>query len=121
MTYRSRPTAPNPFGDIEPPTEGELDAVLARGRADQAAGLAPVIEYRGPVIGWRQYRPVVTCADLARIHLARETTQSYFDSKAAKMRSTTRWEITAEGQRAISDAASADPLTFDLAEYAVNR
>lgn len=121
MTYRSRPTAPNPFGQIDPPREGTLAETIRRGRNDRDVGLAPVIEYRVRGAGWQRYRPIVTCDDLRAIHLAREKTESYFDSKAAKMRTTTRWEISPEGQRAISDAATADPLDFDLANYAVKR
>lgn len=119
--YRSRPTAANPFGEVEPPTEGKLAAVLARGRADRDAELEPVIEYRVPGSTWAAYHPTVTCEELQRRRLAREKTESYFDHKAAKMRSTTRWEIDPAGYAAIRDAASADPLTFSLDNYTVNR
>lgn len=122
MSYRSRPTAPNPFGEVEPPTTGDdLDTILDRARADRDAGMQPVVEHHVRGAGWATYRPVVTCADLQRIHLAREKTESAFDPSAAKMRTSKRWEIDPAGQQAIRDAASADPLDFDLADYAVNR
>ena len=37
------------------------------------------------------------------------------------MRTAKWWEIDPAGQRAISDAATADPIDFNLADYAVNR
>lgn len=122
MSYRSRPTAPNPFGEVEPPTTGDdLDTILERARADRDAGMQPVVEYHIKGAGWAIYRHIVTCADLQRIHLAREKSESYFDPSAAKMRTAKRWEIDPAGQQAISDAATADPLDFNLADYAVNR
>lgn len=119
MTYRSRPTQPNPFDEIEPPTVGDLDTVLARGRRDRDLGLAPVIERHVKGAGWGQYRPVVTVDMLRAIHLARENTASKFDPDKGKMIHTKGWQIDPEGMRAIGDAATADPLDFDLAAYAV--
>lgn len=119
MTYRSRPTKPNPFGDIEEPTVGDLADVIERARRDRDIGLAPVVEYRVKGAGWSPYRPVVTCDDLRAIHLARENTVSKFDTGKGKMIYTKGWQIDPAGQRAISDAAVADPLDFDLAKYAV--
>lgn len=121
MKYRSRPTAPNPFGDLEPATEGDLDTVLARARADRDAELNPVVEYKVRGAVWGIYRPVVTCEALQKLRLAREKTENYFDHSAAKMRTSKRWEIDPAGQQAIRDAATADPLDFDLDTYAVNR
>lgn len=119
--YRSRPTAANPFGEVEPPTEGTLAAVLARGRADRDAGLEPVIEYRVPGTLWMTYRPVVLIEHLAQRRLAREVTTPYFNETSGKMSTRTGWQIEPAGERAIKDAATADPLTFSLDSYAVNR
>lgn len=119
--YRSRPTAANPFGEMETPTEGELAAVMARGRADREAGLEPVIEYRVPGAGWMTYRPVVLIEHLAHRRLAREVTTPYFNETTGKMSTRTGWVIEPAGARAIRDAATADPLTFNLEDYAVNR
>ena len=114
--YRSRPTAPNPFGDIDPPYVGELPDVLARGRQGREAGDAPVIEYRAPGTTWMGYHPTVTCDDLRRIGLAREVMQTVI-GRTGKAKSETRWKISDGGQRVISEAASADPLDFDLDRY----
>lgn len=119
--YRSRPTAANPFGEVEPPTEGSLAEVLARGSADREAELHPVIEYKVPGTLWMPYRPVVLIEHLAHRRLAREVTTPYFDEKAAKMRTRTGWQIEPAGYQAIRDAATADPLTFNLDNYTVNR
>lgn len=119
--FRSRPTAPNPFGDIEPPTEGELADVIARGRRDRDLGLAPVIEQRTPGCGWSAFHPVVTLAQLQAIHLAREHEAGTYSSKRAKVVKQRHWTIEPEGQRAIREAASADPLDFRLESYAVKR
>lgn len=119
--YRSRPTAANPFGEMEPPTEGPLAAVLARGRADRDAGLEPVIEYRVPGVMWAAYHPAVLIEHLAHRRLAREVTTPYFNETTGKMSTRTGWVIDPAGARAIRDAATADPLTFNLEDYAVNR
>lgn len=120
--YRSRPRAANPFGDVEPATESEdLDAVLTRAKHDRDLGLDPIVERYTRGAGWSAHRPIVLCDDLRKHHLAREVTESYFDQKAGKMRTSKRWQIEPEGQRAITEAATADPLDFNLAAYAVNR
>lgn len=114
--YRSRPTVPNPFGELDPPYVGDLDAVLARGRQERAVGSEPVIEYRSPGATWAAYHPAVTCNDLRRIGLAREVTQTVF-TREGKTKSETRWKITREGQQLVTDAATADPLTFNLTDH----
>lgn len=88
--YRSRPTLPGPFGDEEPPYEGELHQVIARHAVDTEGGMAPVIEYRLHGCPWRQWRKPVTVEELAREGLARQGERG--------------WIIEPEGQRRIYEA-----------------
>lgn len=99
--YRSRPTVPNPFGQLDQPFVGDLATVLARGRADRAIGLEPVIEYRKPGMAWTAYHPPVTCEELRRYQLAHELTESHYDPTSAKRRTTKRWKIEPHGYQAI--------------------
>lgn len=115
--YRSRPTAPNPFGEAEPAFEGDLDAVLDRGRMHRSTGLDPIIEYRTPGGPWRTYHPVVTLEALSRIGLARIIVDKKLNPNTGKMMTSTVWDITAEGQRVIMLAATADPLAFNIEDY----
>lgn len=115
--YRSRPTAPDPFGEIEEPTVGTLDEVLARGRADRAGGLDPVIEYRVPGAAWSPYHPVVLVPQLVGLGFAKVVSSKKLDPNTGKMVGSSGHNLTPEGQQIIYDAMRADPLTFTLDDY----
>jgi len=93
--YRTRATQPGPFGDTEEPWEGPLPDVLKRAEADDAAGMAPVIEYRLPGAPWMRWRRPLLIEDLARLGLAHQKDGS-------------KWQITQEGQRRLALAAKGE-------------
>lgn len=115
--YRSRPRKPNPFGGIDPATYGTLDEAIARAIIDRSAQLDPVIERRVSGVGWVEHHPEVSVEDLARLGLAKPVTSKSFNPIKAKVVASTAWHISEDGYRALRDAASADPLTFDLETY----
>lgn len=118
ISYRSRPTAPNPFGEIEEPYVGDLQQVIARARSDRESGMEPVIEYRRHGATCAEFHPVVTIEKLRPLGLAREETTSYFNASTGKNSTRTSWKIDPRGYELIRQAATADPITFDLEQAA---
>lgn len=116
--YRVRPTMPNPFGGIDPPTVGGIDMVLARARQDRAAGMTNIIEKRVRGVGWVAYRIPVTVEELRKFQLAREVTRQSFNQTTLKMQASTGWQIEPAGYAVIRAAEKADPVEFDIAEEA---
>lgn len=80
--WRSRPTLPGPFGDDEPPYEGDEAAVRARHEADTLAGMAPVLETHSAA-NWTRHRDVPTLKELALQGLAREVAAGIFQPTPA--------------------------------------
>lgn len=117
VEFRSRTTAPGPFGDSEPPFEGTLGDVLARGHTDRDTGMAPVIERRVHGAGWLPYRHQVKLTDLRDLALARECDVGSLHPATGKRVISKGWWISEAGHRIIGVAATADPLDFDLEAY----
>lgn len=115
---RVRPTTPNPFGGIDPPMVGNIDAVLARARQDRAAGVTNIVEKRVRGVGWVAYRIPVTVEDLRKYQLAREVARSFFNEKTMKMQTSTAWQIDPAGYAVIRAAEHTDPAEFSIADEA---
>lgn len=118
ISYRSRPTAPNPFGEVEEPYVGDLQQVIARARSDRESGMEPVVEYQSRGATWATYRPIVTVEKLRPLGLAHEETTSYFNASTGKNSTRISWKIDPRGYELIRQAATADPITFDLEQAA---
>lgn len=90
--YRSRATAPGPFGDVDEPYEGTLADVLDRHADDDEAGLEPIVEYKVPGVTWSPWRRPLLLSELALEGLAHERTHMV-KTAPGEFREVTRWEL----------------------------